>query len=272
MNETLLRFKEILPQIKDYLGEDVMIGLTDGREFVGFWEGEKMKAPIQIGDKLKQDDPMIDSFRTGKVIDETLPPHIHGFPFRSITAPIKDNTGKIVGTIGIGSSLELIYSVENIMNKMNEKLDNTLSQVIVFNDNSEKINEKSVNVLNVMNHISETSKEISETTKKISAIANKTQILAINTSIEAARAGSFGQGFSVVAKEMKKLATTSQEASQKIFDLITELSNQVEKNCEELKLLQDSIENQKSSAHQISDNINSSKGLSYSVLDTIHKK
>lgn len=271
LNETIEKYKEVLPSIKDYLGKDIMIGLTDGVQFVGFWEGNKMRAPIQVGDKLKSDDPMVESFRTGKVIDMILPPHIHGFPFRSITAPIKDVKGKIVGTIGIGSSLELLYSIETIIHDINEKLDDGLGQVKLLSGTSEEINRKSISILEVMHNISDTTKQISDATSEISGIASKTQILAINASIEAAHAGNFGVGFSVVAQEMKKLANTSQESSQKIFDLISELSKQVEQNYIELKDLQESIQHQKDSSNQISANIDTSKEASISVLNLLHQ-
>jgi len=50
----------------------------------------------------------------------------------------------------------------------------------------------------------------------IDEIANKTDILAINTGIEAAKAGEYGKGFTVVAKEVKKLAEQTTNATADI--------------------------------------------------------
>jgi iron only hydrogenase large subunit-like protein/uncharacterized Fe-S cluster-containing protein len=72
----------------------------------------------------------------------------------------------------------------------------------------------------LMREINTESIEISEVVSVVSKIARHTNLLALNASIEAARAGKTGAGFSVVAEEVRKLAKSSNEAAAKIGELV----------------------------------------------------
>jgi methyl-accepting chemotaxis protein len=67
-----------------------------------------------------------------------------------------------------------------------------------------------------MNRLGESSFEIGNVVKVITAIAERTNLLALNAAIEAARAGGAGQGFAVVANEVKELAKQTAKETENI--------------------------------------------------------
>ncbi len=64
---------------------------------------------------------------------------------------------------------------------------------------------------------------IGEITDTVSDIAEQTNVLALNAAVEASRAGEHGKGFSVVAAEVKALATESKKATLNVSRILGDI-------------------------------------------------
>jgi methyl-accepting chemotaxis protein len=73
--------------------------------------------------------------------------------------------------------------------------------------------------------LAKAAEEIGDIVTVINEIAAQTNLLALNATIEAARAGEAGRGFSVVAAEVKTLATQTGKSTEKIGAKVAEIQS-----------------------------------------------
>ncbi|UGA55961.1 methyl-accepting chemotaxis protein [Vibrio sp. VB16] len=85
------------------------------------------------------------------------------------------------------------------------------------------------NIQNASSSVDELNKDtlnINKVLKVIKDIAEQTNLLALNATIEAARAGEYGRGFSVVADEIRGLASRTANSTSDIQNMVRQLQDQ----------------------------------------------
>lgn len=124
----------------------------------------------------------------------------------------------------------------------NEKAEKTASEAEVMISVSEKgskasnhavqgmkmIRDEMIYLAESIAKLSENSQNVGEIMGVVNELANESNLLSVNASIEAAKAGEFGKGFSVVAQEVKTLSDQSRQATSQVRAILADIRNAVQ--------------------------------------------
>lgn len=193
-------------------------------------------------------------------------------------------------TVGANRQAEEMNSAGNSVSVMSSVIGTTTDEIAALNENSENMLRNSdTAAVNLKNLLDVNSKvrdsidiigestaqtdssinEISAAAKMVSKIAEQTSILSINANIEAARAGKYGQGFAVVASQVRTLAMESTKCGRQIQELVERLTTDSKLTMKTMKETKQIITDQSVSMEHTADAVSEVIGGIHSSADSI---
>jgi uncharacterized phage infection (PIP) family protein YhgE len=126
------------------------------------------------------------------------------------------------------SSYEVIHNESQSIDELNQVLETGQKSITDIAGGMEQITEKMQNMSQSMANLEAIADSINSFVVTISKISDQTNLLALNAAIEAARAGDAGRGFSVVADEVRSLASNTSKSAEEVGGLIARIKQDTE--------------------------------------------
>ena len=191
-------------------------------------QGMYRQTSAELIERIESDWEMIERIREGKELLEKRNIDIMKLSGRLLESAQKQalTLGQLIGSLDeAGTGETRVMAKERDILGYTEEVDTLIT----------KFNAQIQDTLAEMEALYQRSIIIRKAVSQIIGIAEKTHMLSLNASIEAAKAGPAGKGFSVVAQEIRKLADLTRTVSDNVSAVIKDTNRGVEKGVGRIK-------------------------------------
>ena len=163
-------------------------------------------------------------------------------------------TSKVIS----GTSVDLVFTIDGVSDSVSE----TASMADYGRSNLNNMESVMQGLIKATGSISSKLADINTKTNKISSvgttinkISDQTHLLSLNAAIEAEKAGEYGKGFSVVAREINRLSDQTSVATQEIEYMVKEMQSSVSSGVMEMEKFDDEVKHGVAEIETISDQL-----------------
>ncbi len=162
------------------------------------------------------------------------------------------------------------YKLKNATEALNQSLNKIAATMQQLASSAQEVNSTQNRLNREIENVNTMSEQISEVLEFIREIADETRMLGLNAAIEAARAGTAGLGFGVVADEIRKLSSESKQTVIKIKSYIDNIQASVKNT---VKIGNDTVtvtEEQAAAVEEVTASIEDITSLAESLNELAH--
>lgn len=216
-------------------GPEVALEVSDTKRYLYYRDGLQLKLPISPGDEIREGSLASETLMKNSRISKAVGAGVFGIPYQGICVPIQDAAGFPKGTIGIA----VPTSRQDELSRMAHQLHGAVDQLSGVSSNLagafQQLAAASGELAAYTGDIGSRVKSMDAVLSLIQEVASQTHLLGLNAAIESARAGSYGHGFSVVAEEIRKLASRTNNSVKEITATMLDVQQTINQLAEKVE-------------------------------------
>ncbi|AAK81470.1 hypothetical protein BJV85_000355 [Clostridium acetobutylicum] len=262
------------PTIAEAFGGRAAVTIWDRDKCVYALDSNKKALAAKAGDKFDVD--FIKNvgaydivFNKKKTYTTIFNREEHGEDLRVTMIPAINENKEVVGLVSVSMDLENAVSVKNSTLELKSSLEQTNLTISEITNSAVLLSEKLNRIIENTDVTKKLIGESNEAVALIGSIAKQSNLLGLNAAIESSKAGEFGKGFSVVAGEMRKLASNSGESSRRILSALDQMSNNIKVIIDTINELGEIATNQAASLEEVSATVEQISANSQILVDNM---
>ncbi|WP_103104079.1 methyl-accepting chemotaxis protein [Brevibacillus reuszeri] len=226
MSQMLNSLLMVAPILQKAFLLDCMVGVTDREKFLAYYPTKGLNLGIKVGDKLREGSINAMAIAEKRRVVKKIPKEVFGIPYIAVGFPIIEH-GQVVGCLATGVTTDQEERLRRLAGELNEAFENIAMHTESLAKEADDLAGASYTLSDAAAKMKLKIAETSQISQLIRDISTRSNVLGLNAVLEAARAGSAGRGFSVVAEEIRQLSQTTSTSAKDIFRILDEMNDLV---------------------------------------------
>lgn len=257
----------VAPILNDLYYDDICVSINDRQKILAYYPGKTFDLGTKVGVKIEKNWLINLAMEKNQKVIKEQDSSVVGIPYVGIALPITGSSGDVIGGISILQSTEKTARLEQMANKLTGFIDNLTSTMEEISAESEELTASSEEIAAISEQTRLQVNETEEIAEMINKISRKINLIGLNAAIEAAKVGSEGSGFKVVADEIRNLAHQSAESLAKINQILDSIRHGIKNLNEGVKLMSTSSDNQAKVMESITHEVEEVNLLSHDLYE-----
>lgn len=220
-------FDYLIPYMKYFFDDEVAFTMSNNERFLKVVNSENIIMDAKVGDPLRPGGAAYECIKAKKPVSTIVSKEVFGVEIKAIGIPVKDDDGTIIGSIVLVKSVKRHQEVLKLSKNLSDSLELISEGISEMSSSVQNVVSSNNIILSKVEEAIAEAKDTDEVLSFVKNVAGQTNLLGLNAAIEASRAGDSGRGFNVVAKEIRKLSSSSSDSIKQINEVLNKIKNSV---------------------------------------------